>query len=168
MKTLFSKQQIHTRVEQLAQQISKDYQKEIYLVGVLKGSYIFLADLVRKIQLPTRVDFIEASSYGNATESSHELQIFRDLRDPIAGKDVILVEDIVDTAHTLNILYQRLASHNPASLKVCSLLYKKEKQIYPIQVDYYGFEIADHFVVGYGMDYAEQYRNLDYVGIYES
>ena len=137
---------------------------DVIVVGVLKGSVIFMADLVRHIQLPIKMDFMGTSSYGDSTTSSGVVQITQDLTKPIEGKHVILVEDIVDTGHTVHYLMEALALRMPASLKLASLLHKPERQERQVTIDYLGFTIPNKFVVGYGLDVAQQYRNLPYIG----
>jgi hypoxanthine phosphoribosyltransferase len=165
-RILFSEQQLKERVAQLGAQITADYAgKEPLLVSVLRGSFIFMADLTRCIQLPCTVDFMAVSSYGAGTTSSGQVQITKDLSDDIEGKDLIVVEDILDSGNTLYYLLQLLQARKPASVRLCTLLDKPERRVKDVQVDYTGFTIPDAFVVGYGLDYAEQYRNLPYIGV---
>ena len=165
-QVLFSKEQLDRRVSELAEQINRDYAgKEILLVSVLRGSFIFMADLVRKITLPCLVDFMSVSSYGKGTSSTGQVQITKDLSEDIAGMDVIVVEDILDSGNTLSYLLRLLEQRHPASIRLCTLLDKPERRIKPVQVHYSGFTIPDAFGVGYGLDYAERYRNLPYIGI---
>jgi hypoxanthine phosphoribosyltransferase len=163
---LISADAIAVRVGELGAQITKDYanRTEIVVVGVLKGSVIFLADLVRHIAAPIVVDFIGISSYGNATTSSGVVQITQDLSRPIEGKHVIVVEDIVDTGHTVHYLMENLKTRQPASIALCSLLHKPERSERDVKIDYLGFTIPNKFVVGYGLDVAQQYRNLPFIG----
>src|SRR5215218_3475331 len=166
---LISADAIATRVAELGAQITADYtarssSADIVVLGVLKGSVIFLADLVRHIAAPIIVDFIGISSYGDATVSSGVVQITQDLSRPIEGKHVIVVEDIVDTGHTVHYLLANLATRRPASLKLCSLLHKPERSEREVKIDYLGFTIPIKFVVGYGLDIAQQYRNLPIIG----
>lgn len=163
---LISAKAIAARVEALAKQISKHFAgtEKLVVVGLLRGSFVFIADLVREIDLPVEVDFLEASSYGNATESSREVRILKDLRGEIAGRDVLVVEDIVDTGHTLNHVLHLLESRAPARLEVCALLDKPSRREAPVKATWTGFEIPDEFVVGYGIDYAQNNRNLPYIG----
>lgn len=165
---LISAEAIATRVAQLGAQITADYRdhgdKDVIVIAVLKGSVIFLADLVRHIALPIKVDFMGTSSYGDDTVSSGVVQITQDLTKPIEGKHVILVEDIVDTGHTVHYLLENLATRRPASLKLASLLHKPARQEREVTIDYLGFTIDNKFVVGYGLDVAQQYRNLPYIG----
>ena len=163
---LFSEEQLRQRVQELGAQITKDYaEKAPVLASVLRGSYIFMADLTRAIQLPIHVDFMAVSSYGSGTKSSGQVQITKDLSDDIEGRDLIIVEDILDSGNTLYYLMQILQARAPASIRLCTLLDKPERRTKPISADYSGFTIPDAFVVGYGLDYAEHYRNLPYIGI---
>jgi hypoxanthine phosphoribosyltransferase len=163
---LISAEAIAARVAELGAQITSEYRgkADVVVIGVLKGSVIFLADLVRHIALPIAVDFIGISSYGDATVSSGVVQITQDLSRPIAGKHVIVVEDIVDTGHTVHYLLENLATRRPASLKLASLLHKPERQERAVTIDYLGFTIPNKFVVGYGLDVAQQFRNLPFIG----
>jgi len=161
LSTLISAEQIRARVAELAVQIDRDVAHgPVYLIAVLKGSCIFLADLARAMKTPARLEFIGVSSYGQAQNTSGQVKLTHDLTAPIEGRDVILVEDIVDTGVTLNYLRNLLAQRKPRSLRIAALLDKPERRQSPISVDYSGFEIPDKFVVGYGLDYAEDYRNL--------
>ena len=163
---LFSEEQLKQRVAELGAQITRDYAgKKPVLASVLRGSYIFMADLSRAIDLPVSVDFMCVSSYGKGTSSSGQVQITKDLSDPIEGKDLIIVEDILDSGNTLYYLMQVLQARKPASIRLCTLLDKPERRTKPITADYWGFSIPDAFVVGYGLDYAEHYRNLPYIGV---
>lgn len=163
---LFSEEQLEQRVCELAAQIDRDYAgKEPLLVSVLRGSFVFMADLVRHITLPCTVDFMAVSSYGSGTTSSGQVKIIKDLSEQIEGKDVIVVEDILDSGNTLSYLLQILQARHPASMKLCTLLDKPDRRIKPVHVDYSGFSIPDEFVVGYGLDFAEKYRNLPYIGV---
>ncbi len=160
-EVLFSAEQIRARVEDLGRQISDDYQgQQVLLVGVLKGAAIFLSDLARAISLDTSFDFVAVSSYGKGQSSSGAVKLIKDLDGPIEGRHVIVVEDILDTGLTLSYLRRLLLQHTPASLKLAACLDKPERRLVPIEADYVGFQIPNHFVVGYGMDYAERYRNL--------
>jgi hypoxanthine phosphoribosyltransferase len=166
-EVLLSEEQIAAKVAELGAQISSDYEgRELTLVSVLKGSLPFMADLMRRISVPLRIDLMEVSSYGGtATESSGLVRILKDLSAPIEGRDVLLVEDIIDTGLTLNYLMKYLRGKNPRSIKICTLLDKPARRLVEIQLDYVGFEIPDAFVVGYGLDFGEVYRNLRFVGI---
>jgi hypoxanthine phosphoribosyltransferase len=166
---LISAEAIAARVRELGAQITADYRahvekNDVVMIGVLKGSVIFLSDLVREIALPVFVEFIGISSYGDATVSSGVVQITQDLSRPIEGKHVIVVEDIVDTGHTVHYLLENLATRRPASIKLAALLHKPERQERQVAIDYLGFTIPNKFVVGYGLDVAQQYRNLPFIG----
>ncbi|MXU65772.1 hypoxanthine phosphoribosyltransferase [Oceanomicrobium pacificus] len=163
---MISAKSIAARVEALARDISQafDDTDKLVVVGLLRGSFIFIADLVRELDLPVEVDFLEASSYGNSTESSREVRILKDLRGEIEGRDVLVVEDIVDTGHTLNHVLEILKTRRPKRLRTCALLDKPSRREVDIKADWTGFEIPDKFVVGYGIDYAQRNRNLDHIG----
>jgi hypoxanthine phosphoribosyltransferase len=163
---MISAKAIAARVEALAREITAHFQgtDKLVVVGLLRGSFVFIADLVREIDLPVEVDFLEASSYGNATESSREVRILKDLRGEIAGRDVLVVEDIVDTGHTLHHVLNLLRSRGPARLEVCALLDKPSRREVDIRATWTGFVIPDEFVVGYGIDFAQRNRNLPYIG----
>ena len=166
--TMLSTEQIAARVKELGAQITKDYAgRPLVLVCVLKGSFIFAADLARAIDLPLRIDFLGVRSYGEGTESSGVVQITQDLSKPIANEDVILVEDIVDTGLTIAHLFDLFRTRGPHSVKVCSLLHKPARAKVDVKVDYLGFTIEDKFVVGYGLDFAEKYRNVPYIAVVE-
>ena len=157
---------ITDRVAELGAQISADFaDRDPVLVSVLKGSIIFLADLMRAMELPTSIDLMEVSSYGAGTESSGQVRIIKDLSNPIQGRHVIVVEDIIDTGLTLNYLLRYLADKRPASISIVCLLDKPARRLAEIPIDYVGFTIPDRFVIGYGLDYDERYRNLPYVGV---
>lgn len=163
-EVLYSEEDLALRVTELANVIQSDYQnKELLVIGVLKGANIFMGDLIRKINLPIQIDFIAASSYGTSTESSGVVKIIKDLDYSIEGKHVLIVEDIIDTGLTLKYLEDNFLSRKPASLEICTLLDKPERRKADIAVKYVGYEIPDEFIVGYGIDYAERYRNLPYV-----
>ena len=165
-RVLFDRETLERRVAELGAQITADYAgKEPVLVSVLRGAYIFSADLARRIDLPCTIDFMSVSSYGKGTTSSGQVQITKDLSDHIEGKDIIIVEDILDSGNTLYYLRQILWARKPASIRLCALLDKPERREKEITADYSGFTIPDAFVVGYGLDYAEKYRNLPYIGI---
>ena len=167
-KPLLSREEISARTAELAAQISRDYQgRELVMVGVLKGAFVFLADLVRQVELPVEIDFVGVSSYGSDTESSGVVKIVKDLDADIERKDVLLVEDIVDTGLTLKYLVGMLRERGPASVEVCALLNKPDARKVEIEVKYRGFDVPPLFVVGYGLDYAERYRQLPYVGVLE-
>src|SRR3954468_2096563 len=161
LKVLFSRQQIAARVVELGAQINSDFKGEqVTLIGVLKGAAIFLSDLSRSIQLDATFDFISVSSYGNEKQNSGEVKLLKDVDQSMEGKNVILVEDILDTGLTLSYLTRILGAHKPKTLRIAALLDKASRRVQPIHAQYVGFEIPDEFVVGYGMDYAERYRNL--------
>ncbi len=160
-KILLSEQQIENRIKELGQQITNDYQKKApLLVGVLKGAFIYMADLARAISLPIEFDFMAVSSYGNATKTSGVVRIVKDLEIDLSGRDVIVVEDIIDSGLTLNYLRKNLESRGPTSLEVCALLVRSGRQVGELGLKYVGFEIPPDFVIGYGLDVAEKYRNL--------
>lgn len=167
MKVLLSRDEIQARVEEMGREIGRDYQgREPHMVGVLKGACTFLTDLTRAIDLPLSMDFIAVSSYGAATKSSGEVRLLKDLDQGLEGRDLIVVEDIVDTGLTLNYLLNVLRARGPRTLKVASLLSKPSRRLVETPVDYVGFTIDDHFVVGYGLDYNERYRNLPDIVLY--
>ena len=163
---LVSEQELREKIAQMAAQISKDYQgKELLLVSILKGACVFLTDLMRAIDNPLSIDFMCVSSYGKGTETQGRVNIIKDLDTDIAGKDVLIVEDILDSGVTLTRVMEILRNRKPASLRLCSLLEKPERHKVEVPLDYVGFIVPDEFVVGYGLDYAEKYRNLPYVGV---
>jgi hypoxanthine phosphoribosyltransferase len=163
---LFTPAQLDEKITELGYQISKDYQgKDLLMIGVLKGANVFMSDLMRKIDTSVKIDFMAVSSYGLSTQSSGVVRIIKDLDSSIEGKDVLVIEDIIDTGLTLHYLYDNLLSRKPNSLKICTLLDKPERRKVDIHVDYKGFDIPDEFIVGYGIDYSEQYRNLPYIAI---
>ncbi len=162
-RILIAEEAIQTRVKELANEISKDLRgvESLYLVGILKGAFIFLADLARQLQIPHSVDFMALSSYGKSTTSG-AVRILMDLREPIEGRHVMIVEDILDTGHTLSYLYHILKGRNPASIRTCVLVRKRRESV-EVPLDYLGFEIPDVWVVGYGLDFADKYRTLPYI-----
>ncbi len=164
---LISEQEIQTRVSELADRISEDFAdaRELVLVGVLKGSFIFLADLARRLTIPRTIEFIAVSSYGSGSKTTGAVRLVMDVRGNIEDKHVLIVEDIVDTGHTLKYLIGMLESHRPASVSTCALVRKAERAEVDVDVDYLGFDIGDEWVVGYGLDYAEQNRTLPYIGV---
>lgn len=167
MDVLFSRQQIAERVREIGSQISSDYAgKSIVLIGVLKGAAIFLSDLARAIEVDNTFDFVAVSSYGRAKVSSGAVRLIKDIDNPIEGKHVILIEDILDTGLTLSYLRGMMLQHKPASLKIATCLDKPERRLVPIEADYVGFPIPNKFVVGYGMDYAEHYRNVEDIRLF--
>ena len=163
---LISAKSIAARIEELCHEIHDEFEStdKLVVVGLLRGSFVFIADLVRELDLPIEVDFLEASSYGDGMESSREVRILKDLRGAIEGRDVLLVEDIVDTGHTLHHVTNLLLSRGPARLKTIALLDKPTRREIDMKADWTGFEIPDEFVVGYGIDYAQRNRNLAYIG----
>lgn len=162
----FTEQQLIDKVAELGARITADYAgKEPLIVSVLKGSYVFMADLTRKIDIPCNVEFMVVSSYGKGTKTSGEVQIIKDIEQPIDGRDLLIVEDILDSGVTLHYLMQILTARGANSIRLCTLLSKPSRRKVDVPVDYLGFEIPDEFVVGYGLDYAEKYRNLPYIGI---
>jgi hypoxanthine phosphoribosyltransferase len=166
-EVLISEEDIQSRVRELADQISADYDdgNEVVMVGVLKGSFIFLADLSRRLSIPRTIEFIAVSSYGNGSLSSGAVRLVMDVRGNIEGKHVLIVEDIVDTGHTLKYLIGMMKSHRPASIKTAALVRKAESAEVDVKIDYLGFDIGDEWVVGYGLDFAEQNRTLPYIGV---
>lgn len=167
LETLLSQQEIQSRIRELAYEINAHYKhlhsENLVVVGLLRGSFMFMADLVRLIEMPVEVDFMTASSYGSGTESSREVKILKDLDGQITGKDVLLVEDIIDTGYTLNKVREMLMLKGAKSVSICTLLDKPSRREVDVPVEWIGFSIPDEFVVGYGIDYAQQYRNLDYI-----
>ena len=165
-EVLFSEEQLKNRVREIAQQITADYQgKEIMLISVLRGSFVFMADLCRAIDLPCTVDFMAVSSYGKGTKSSGQVQITKDLSEDITDRHIIVVEDILDSGNTLSYLLQLLQARSPASVRLCTLLDKPSRREKAVEADLSGFVVPDEFVVGYGLDYAQLYRNLPYIGV---
>jgi len=169
LKILLSREQIQTRIAELGAQITGDYAgKRLHLVCILKGACMFLSDLLRTLEVDTSIDFIAVSSYKNGSSTTGEVQLTKDLDFPLDKREVLIVEDIVDTGLTLSYLKDLLASRHPNSLKIVTLLDKPSRRIQPIEVDYIGFEIPDAFVVGYGLDYAERYRQLPHICVVET
>lgn len=167
-KILLSEKEIKDKIAELGAIISTDYKgKNLVLVSILKGSVVFTADIMRYITIPCSIDFMSVSSYGNGTTSSGVVKIVKDLDASLEGLDVLIIEDILDSGKTLNYLKKMLLSRNPASLQICTLLDKQERRQADIKADYIGFDVPDEFLVGYGLDYAEKYRNLPYIGILE-
>ena len=168
IRVLLSEEEVDARIKEIAEQISKDYAgKQVHLVCVLKGGSFFLCELAKRITVPVSLDFMSVSSYGGDTKSSGVVKIVKDLDEPLQGKDVIIVEDIVDSGRTLSYLLEMLRDRGPASLHLCTLLDKPERRVVDVKVDYTGFHIPDEFVVGYGLDYDQKYRNLPYIGVVE-
>ena len=165
-RIFYSGEEIQAKVKELGEAITRDYQgKAPIFIGVLKGCFVFMADLMRYVDLPCEIEFMAVSSYGKGTTSSGAVQINKDLNCDISGRDVIIVEDILDSGVTLNYLKGYLMNRNPASIKIVTLFDKPARRKAPIYSDYYGFEVPDAFIVGYGLDYAEKYRNLPYIGV---
>src|SRR6266705_6075644 len=165
-EVLIDEQAIAAKVRALGAAIADDYRgKDVVLVSILKGALPFLADLMRATPIPLALDFLEVSSYGAGTESTGAVRILKDLANPIEGRHVLVVEDILDTGHTLSYVFDHLRAQRPESVRLCVLLDKPARRVIPIDIDYRGFEIPDKFVVGYGLDYAERYRNLPFIGV---
>ena len=168
VKVLLTEQEVDRRIQEIGNQISKDYEgKQVHLVCVLKGGSFFMCELAKRITVPVSLDFMSVSSYGSDTKSSGVVKIVKDLDESIKDKDVIVVEDIVDSGRTLSYLMEMLRDRGPRSLSLCTLLDKPERRVIDVKVDYTGFAIPDEFVVGYGLDYDQRYRNLPYIGIVE-
>lgn len=165
-RPIVTQEEMRTRIRELGRQIAADYtDKELILVGILKGAYAFYADLARAIRIPMRVDFLVVTSYGSRAKTSGKVKMVTDLTEDIAGKDVLLVEDIVDSGLTAQYLMRTLSKRKPKSIKVCTLLSKPERRKVKVTIDYVGFTIPDHYVVGYGLDYQQKYRNLPYLAV---
>ncbi len=168
IKVMISEEEINKRVQDMADQMNKDYEgRQIHLVGILKGSVFFMCELAKRLTVPVSMDFMSVSSYGDGTESSGIIKISKDLDESLEGKDVLVVEDIIDSGRTLAYLLEMLSSRLPSTMKLCTLLDKPERRVKDVDVDYVGFEIPDEFVVGYGLDFAQKYRNLPYIGVVE-
>lgn len=166
ISVLLTEQEVDERIKQLGEQISKDYEgKQVHLICILKGGSMFLCELAKRITLPVSLDFMSVSSYGKDMTSSGVVRIVKDLDDPIKDKHVIVVEDIVDSGRTLSYLLEMLGKREPASIAICTLLDKPDRRVTDVKVDYTGFQIPDEFVVGYGLDYDQRYRNLPYIGV---
>ena len=168
ISVLKSEEEVDARIKELGEQISRDYAgKQIHLICVLKGGSFFMCELAKRITVPVSLDFMSVSSYGSDTKSSGVVKIVKDLDDSIQGKDVLVVEDIIDSGRTLSYLMEMLRDRKPASLHLCTLLDKPDRRVVDVDVDYTGFQIPDAFVVGYGLDYDQKYRNLPYIGVVE-
>lgn len=168
ISVLINEQDVNAKIKEIAEQISKDYEgKEITLICILKGSVFFVCELAKRITVPVTLDFMSVSSYGSGTESSGRVKIVKDLDESIEGRDILIVEDIIDSGRTLSHLMTLLSARKPNSIKLCTLLDKPDRRVVPVDVDYTCFEIPDEFVVGYGLDYDQKYRNLPYVGVVE-
>ena len=165
-RVLIPEDKVDERIAQLGEQISRDYAgRQVHLIGILKGSIFFICELAKRITVPVTMDFMSVSSYGAGTKSSGVVKLIKDLDEPIEGKDVLVVEDIIDSGPTLSYLLKNLSSRNPASIRLCTLLDKPERREVDVEVDYQGFSIPDEFVIGYGLDYDQRYRNLPYIGV---
>ncbi|HEX3021726.1 MAG TPA: hypoxanthine phosphoribosyltransferase [Lachnospiraceae bacterium] len=169
IRVLLSEEEVDKKIKELGEQISKDYAgKSIHLICVLKGGVFITCELAKRITVPLSMDFMSVSSYGDAQESSGRVKIVKDLDEPIEGKDVLIVEDIIDSGRTLSYLIELLNSRKPNSIRLCTLLDKPERRVTDVKVDYVGFNIPDEFVIGYGLDYAQKYRNLPFIGVVEN
>ncbi|MBS1316863.1 MAG: hypoxanthine phosphoribosyltransferase [Lachnospiraceae bacterium] len=168
IRVLLTEEVVNEKIKQIGEQVSKDYAgKSVHLICVLKGGVFFTCELAKRITVPVSLDFMSVSSYGMETKSSGIVKIVKDLDEPLEGKDVLIVEDIIDSGRTLSYLIQILKKRNPASIRLCTLLDKPERRVTDVKVDYVGFNIPDEFVVGYGLDYAQKYRNLPFIGVVE-
>jgi len=168
VKVLLSEEEVDAKIKAIGEQISKDYEgKQVHLICVLKGGSFFMCELAKRITVPVSIDFMSVSSYGCETTSSGVIKIVKDLDETIMGKDVIVIEDIIDSGRTLSYLLEMLKERKPASLRLCTLLDKPDRRVVDVNIDYTGFAIPDEFVVGYGLDYAQKYRNLPYIGVVE-
>ncbi len=168
IRVLISEEELDARIQELGRQISKDYEgKQVHMICVLKGGSFFMCDLAKRIMAPVSLDFMSVSSYGSGTKSGGVVKIVKDLDEPIKDKDVLVVEDIVDSGRTLSYLLEMLMARGPKSLKLCTLLDKPDRRVVDVNVDYTGFQIPDEFVVGFGLDYDQRYRNLPYIGVVE-
>ncbi|MCD8241744.1 MAG: hypoxanthine phosphoribosyltransferase [Lachnospiraceae bacterium] len=166
VETMLSEQEINARIQELGSEISRDYAgKSIHLICILKGSVYFTCELAKRITIPVTMDFMQCSSYGAATKSSGVVKLDKDLDEPITDRHVLIIEDIIDSGRTLNHLKKLLSQRSPASLKICTLLDKPDRRVVDVDVEYVGFQIEDKFVVGYGLDYDQHYRNLPYIGV---
>lgn len=168
IRVMLTEEEVDTRIKEIGEQISHDYAgRQVHLVCVLKGGSFFMCELAKRISVPVSLDFMSVSSYGSNTKSSGVVKIVKDLDEPLKDKDVIVVEDIVDSGRTLSYLLELLGQRGPGSMKLCTLLDKPERRVVDVKVDYTGFEIPEEFVVGYGLDYDQRYRNLPYIGVVE-
>ena len=168
IRVLLSEEKVNEKIAEMGKRISEDYAgKSVHLICILKGSVFFTCELAKRITVPVSMDFMSVSSYGDGTKSSGVVRIAKDLDETLEGKDVIVIEDIIDSGRTLSYLMEILSKRNPASLRLCTLLDKPDRRVARVKVDYVGFEIPDEFVVGYGLDYAQRYRNLPFIGIVE-
>lgn len=168
ISVLISEKEVDERIEALGEEISKNYEgKHVHLICILKGGAFFMCELAKRIKVPVTIDFMSVSSYGNAMESSGVVKIVKDLDEPLEGKDVIVIEDIIDSGRTLSYLMEMMTNRMPNSLALCTLLNKPDRRVNEVAVDYIGFDIEDKFVVGYGLDYDQKYRNLPFIGVVE-
>lgn len=168
IKVLLTEEEVNARIKEVAEQISKDYEgKTVHMICVLKGGVYFMCELSKRMSVPVTMDFMSVSSYGDETESSGVVRIVKDLDQPLEGKDVLIVEDIIDTGRTLSYLIEILKQRKPNSIRLCTLLDKPERRVVDVNVEYSCFNIPDKFVAGYGLDYAQKYRNLPYIGVME-
>ncbi len=166
VRVLLTEEQVDERIRELGKKISEDYAgKTVHLICVLKGASVFMCELAKRITVPVTMDFMSASSYGSSTESSGVVRIVKDLDEPLTGKDVLIVEDIIDSGRTLSYLMKVFKDRSPASVRLCALLDKPDRRVTDVHIDYLGFEVPDEFVVGYGLDYDQRYRNLPYIGV---
>ncbi|MCR4748957.1 MAG: hypoxanthine phosphoribosyltransferase [Lachnospiraceae bacterium] len=166
VEPFLTEEEVDKKIQEIGDRISRDYKgKNVHMICVLKGGAFFMCELAKRITVPVSLDFMSVSSYGSGTESSGNIKIVKDLDEPLDGKDVIIVEDIIDSGRTLSRLMELLSARNPKSLKLCTLLDKPDRRVVDVKVDYTCFEIPDEFVVGYGLDYDQMYRNLPYIGI---
>ena len=168
IKVMISEEEVNEKIRAMGEQISKDYAgKEIHMICVLKGGVFFMCELAKRIDVPVSLDFMAVSSYGGDTKSSGVVKIVKDLDESIEDKEVLIIEDIIDSGRTLSYLMNMLRARNPKSLRLCTLLDKPDRRVIPVEVNYTGFTIPDEFVVGYGLDYAQKYRNLPFIGVVE-
>lgn len=168
IRVMIPEEDIENRISEIAEQISQDYEgKKIHLICILKGSIFFTCELAKRLTVPVTMDFMSVSSYENGTESTGRVRIVKDLDEHIEGKDVLVIEDIIDSGRTLSYLLDMLKARQPESLKLCTLLDKPDRRVKPVAVDYTGFEVPDEFVIGYGLDWEQKYRNLPYIGVVE-
>lgn len=169
IRVMIPEEEVDQRIKEMAEAISRDYEgKQVHLICVLKGGVFFMCELAKRITVPVSMDFMSVSSYGSETKSSGVIKIIKDLDEPLGGKDVLVVEDIIDSGRTLSYLLEMLKDRKPASMKLCTLLDKPDRRVTDVHVDYTGFVIPDEFVIGYGLDYDQLYRNLPYIGVVET
>lgn len=169
IRVMYSEEEVNGRIQQIADQINKDYAgKDVHLIGILKGSVFFTTELAKRLTMPVTMDFMSVSSYEGGTESSGRVRIIKDLDDSIEGKEVLIIEDIIDSGRTLSYLMDMLMGRKPAGIKLCALLDKPSRRVVDVPVEYVGYSIPDEFVVGFGMDFDQKYRNLPYIGVVEN